>query len=57
MSGPVIGIFALGMKRILLVIYALSWILLVAITILPRRVAFVRNVVNRESCLSSPLPV
>ncbi|GAA5849688.1 hypothetical protein JCM8547_000535 [Rhodosporidiobolus lusitaniae] len=46
MSGPVIGLFALGMKRIFHVLYCLSWLILVCVTIVPQRPAFVRNVVN-----------
>ncbi|GAA6022631.1 hypothetical protein JCM10207_003930 [Rhodosporidiobolus poonsookiae] len=43
---PVVALFAMGQKRILTVVYSLTWLILVASTVLPQRTAFVRNVIN-----------
>ncbi|SGZ17181.1 BQ5605_C020g09101 [Microbotryum silenes-dioicae] len=42
----VIGLFALGQKRLYALIGALSWVVVVGATLLPHRVTFIRNVVN-----------
>ncbi|GAA5940056.1 uncharacterized protein JCM15063_001687 [Sporobolomyces koalae] len=44
-SGPTIGLFAMNMKRILVVLYSASWLITVSITLLPLRHAWSRNVV------------
>ncbi|GAA5968789.1 hypothetical protein JCM11641_000734 [Rhodosporidiobolus odoratus] len=45
-AGPTVALFALGAKRIFVLTYSLSWLILVSVTILPRRPSFARNVVN-----------
>ncbi|SCV67792.1 BQ2448_5403 [Microbotryum intermedium] len=42
----VIGLFALGQKRLYAFIGAISWVVIVGATLLPHRVTFIRNVVN-----------
>ncbi|GAA5885713.1 hypothetical protein JCM6882_007538 [Rhodosporidiobolus microsporus] len=44
--GPVVALFAMGLKRILALLYFVTWIILVGIVILPDRPSWVRNVVN-----------
>ncbi|GAA5830774.1 hypothetical protein JCM11251_001070 [Rhodosporidiobolus azoricus] len=45
-AAPVVALFAMGLKRILALVYFLSWLVLVAIVILPDRPSYIRNVVN-----------
>ncbi|GAA5965270.1 hypothetical protein JCM21900_006071 [Sporobolomyces salmonicolor] len=45
-SGPTVALFALGQRRLLTVVYTISWLILLSLTILPARPSFVRNVLN-----------
>ncbi|CEQ40329.1 SPOSA6832_01943, partial [Sporobolomyces salmonicolor] len=45
-SGPTVALFALGQRRLLTVVYTISWLILLSLTVLPTRPSFVRNVLN-----------
>ena len=42
-AGPVIALFALNQRRIIIFIYLVCWIALIGGLILPTRVKFIRN--------------